>query len=67
MKKGDTITIVVDTPFASTEELGIIGKLTKDCIYIEGLKVPFNRATGRKVEVFAGAGVYIKEINENKK
>lgn len=62
MKKGDTVTIVVKTPVATTEENGKVEKITKDKIYIEGLDIPFEKATGQKTETFFGAKVYIKEI-----
>lgn len=66
MKKGDRVTVVVQTPWATTEEELVVEKITKDQIFIENLKIPFDRATGVKIECFAGASVYIKDIKKAK-
>ncbi len=62
MKKADRVTVVVQTPVATTEEILYIEKVTKDKIYIKGLDIPFDKITGVKDECFFGAKVYIKEL-----
>ncbi len=64
MKKGRSVTIVVVTPFATTEEARVIEKVTKTKIFIEGLDIPFDRITGKKIETFNGSSVYIKELKK---
>ncbi len=67
MKKNDKITVVVKTPFATTEEEKFITKITTTKIFVDGLDNPFNRKTGYKETPFGGCSVYIKEIvNVNK-
>jgi len=62
MKSGDSVTIVVKTPLAMTEESGVVESIDEDFIYIEGLRIPFMKSTGKKIDNFFGAEVYIKEI-----
>ena len=62
MKNGDSVTIVVKTPLATTEEPGVIESIDENLIYIRGLRIPFMKSTGKKVDNFFGADVYIKEI-----
>lgn len=62
MKKGDKVTVVSCTPFATVEENGIISKITKNRIFVDDSTIPFNKKTGNKVEVFSGCKCYIKEI-----
>ena len=63
------MTIVVYTPWATTEEIGVVEKISQknNEIYIKNLDYPFNKTTGQKEEVFCGAKVYIKEIAEKYK
>lgn len=62
MKEGDEVTIVVKTPWATTEEKRIIESISKGKIYIEDLNIPFDKKTGQKTETFPGSEAYIKEI-----
>lgn len=62
MKNGDSVTIVVKTPLATTEEQGVVESVDEDWVYIKGLMIPFMKSTGKKVDNFFGAEVYIKEI-----
>ena len=64
MKKNDKVTIVVETPWATTEEDGIIEEITDTEIFIKELEIPFHKETGIKTESFAGAKVYIKELQK---
>jgi len=64
MKRGDTITVVIKTPWATTEEELTINKITATEIFVDTLGIPFNKKTGYKVESFPGSLVYIKEIIE---
>lgn len=63
MKKNQKVTIVVKTPWATTEEESIVERVTKDKIFIEGLDIPFDKVTGIKTESFGGCKVYIKELS----
>lgn len=62
MKKNQKVTIVVSTPWATTEEEGVIRKISGNKIFIEGLDIPFNKITGIKEDCFFGSKVYIKEL-----
>lgn len=62
LKKGATVTIVVQTPWATTEEDGKIIKVTKDKIYLDYTDIPFDKKTGVKTESMNGCKVYIKEL-----
>lgn len=64
MKKNQKVTIVVKTPWGTTEEDGLVERVTKDEIFIKGLDIPFNKITGIKTETFAGSSVYIKELSK---
>lgn len=66
MKKGDKVTIVVMTPFATTEKDGIVEMVKKNNIHIKGLEIPFDRLTGKRTDVFFGTKVYIKELAQPK-
>jgi len=52
MKKNQKVTIVVSTPWATTEEEGVIRKISGNKIFIEGLDIPFNKITGIKEDCF---------------
>jgi len=62
MKINDIVTIVVQTPWATTEEKGMISSIIDNMIYIDGLDIPFDKKTGYKTETFLGCSVYIKEV-----
>lgn len=66
IKEGDKVTIVVVTPWTTTEELRVIEEIIDDNIYIDGLDIPFDLLSGKKTEIFFGTKVYIKEIFEKK-
>ena len=60
------VVIVVKTPLATTEEKCYIEKITTTEIFIEGLDSPFDRKTGKKIDVFPGASVFIKDFSSLK-
>lgn len=67
MKIGDNITIVVDTPWSTVEESGIISDIKENLIFIKDLDIPFNAKTGYKTQCFTGSNCYIKEITKRNK
>lgn len=62
LKAGDTVTIVVRTPVATTEEKGIVEMVKHHVIYLKGLEIPFRKSDGQKTDTFPGVKVYIKEL-----
>lgn len=64
MENNQKVTIVVKTPWATTEEERVIESLTENEIFIKGLDVPFDRKTGVKTESFLGSKVFIKELSK---
>lgn len=64
MKNGDIVTVVLKTPWATTEERLKVVEINETEIYIENLNIPFNKKTGYKTESMAGSSVYIKEITK---
>ena len=63
MKEKDTVTVVVKTPWATTEEIRIIERITDTEIFVEHQEEsPFNIKTGYRESFIPGTKVYIKEL-----
>jgi hypothetical protein len=64
MKKGNKVTLVIVTPVATVEEVGVIEKVKGNEIFIEGLDIPFDKKSGVKTYSFPGTSTYIKELKK---